>query len=546
MPAPDTENDGATTVLGQLRDVAASEPGRLFVRVGSAEYTYAEALRKFETVARGLQALSVGPGDRVAVLSANRIESVDLFFGLAALNAINVPLNVYLKGTFLEYPLVDCSASTLIVDRQGFESVLPILADLPDLRRIVTLDVVDVPESVKLDVIAYGAVQELGASSTESLAVAGPDEIAAIMYTSGTTGMPKGCVLEHGYFASVGRGNAGMWSVVADDHLLTMLPLFHMGAFCTAILPALMCRASAEALVVFSASSFMSDVAGAKATVVLGVGPAALAVLTTPDSAEDTSHRLRLASFAPMPSAAQLRFEERFGVPVLAEGYGQTECVPISISPLAPDRNRNSIGKPVDWLDVRVVDDDDNEVPVGTVGEIVLRPRRRYAMFVGYWGKPADTLHTWRNLWHHTGDFGRLDADGLLHFADRKQDSMRRRGENVSSVELELAIQRHPSVAEACAHAVPSELGEDDIKVCLVLAPDSSLDLDDLFTFFERELPYFAVPRYLEVLPALPRNPLGKIMKHELRGRGVTPDTVDLAAQGLVVSRERRRGVSAG
>jgi crotonobetaine/carnitine-CoA ligase len=163
-------------------------------------------------------------------------------------------------------------------------------------------------------------------------------------------------------------------------------------------------------------------------------------------------------------------------------------------------------------------------------------------MFLGYWGKPADTLRTWRNLWHHTGDYGRFDDEGLLHFADRKQDSMRRRGENVSSVELELAVQRHPSVAEVCAHAVPSELGEDEIKVCLVLAPEAALDPADLFVFFERELPYFAVPRYLEVLPALPRNPLGKVMKHELRARGLTPDTIDFEALGLVVSKERRRG----
>jgi crotonobetaine/carnitine-CoA ligase len=188
------------------------------------------------------------------------------------------------------------------------------------------------------------------------------------------------------------------------------------------------------------------------------------------------------------------------------------------------------------------MDDDDREVSVGDVGEIVLRPRRKHAMFLGYWNKPVDTLQTWRNLWHHTGDFGRFDEAGLLHFVDRKQDAMRRRGENVSSVELELAVLRHPTVLEACAHAVPAELGEDDIKVCLVLAPDTPLDVPELFAYFERELPYFAVPRYVEVLPALPRNPLGKVMKHELRARGVTGETIDLTALGLSVAKDRRRG----
>jgi crotonobetaine/carnitine-CoA ligase len=538
----DLVDEVAMTALQQVRKVAAATPERPFVKVGEVGHSYAEALAIFESVARGLRSLDIDPGDRVAVVAANRIESIELFFGVAALNAIQVPLNVYLRGAFLQYQLADCAAATIVVDAQGFATLLPIIAELPDLKQIVLLDPVDVPEDLKVELIDYAALRATGSASTQPLPDPGPDDIAAIMYTSGTTGMPKGCVLDHGYFASVGSGNAQMWSVVPDDHLLTMLPLFHMGAYCTAILPALMCGASAQALVAFSAGAFMSDVAESGATVVLGVGPAAMAVLTTPPSPDDTSHRLRLASFAPMPGPYQLQFEERFGVPVLAEGYGQTECVPISMSALAPGRNRNSIGRPVDWLDVRVVDDEDNEVPAGVVGEIVLRPRRNHAMFLGYWGKPMDTLRTWRNLWHHTGDHGRFDDEGLLHFADRKQDSMRRRGENVSSVELELAVQRHASVAEVCAHAVPSELGEDDIKVCLVLAPEATLDPADLFAFFERELPYFAVPRYLEVLPALPRNPLGKVMKHELRARGLTPETVDLEAAGHVVSKERRRG----
>jgi crotonobetaine/carnitine-CoA ligase len=538
----DPVGEVATTALQQLRMVAAATPERLFVRVGDTGHCYSEALAVFESVGRGLRSLGIAPGDRVAVLAANRIESIELFFGVAALNAIQVPLNVYLRGTFLHYQLADCTAATVVVDSQGFDTLLPIVSELPDLKQIVLLDQVDAPEDLKVDLIDYASLRATGSASTEPLPEAKPDDIAGIMYTSGTTGLPKGCVLDHGYFASVGSGNAQMWSVVREDHLLTMLPLFHMGAYCTAILPALMCGASAQALVAFSAGAFTRDVAESGATVVLGVGPAAMAVLATPPSPEDTAHRLRLASFAPMPGPFQLKFEERFGVPVLAEGYGQTECVPISMSALAPDRNRNSIGRPVEWLDVRVVDDQDDDVPAGTVGEIVLRPRRNHAMFLGYWGKPADTLRTWRNLWHHTGDYGRFDDEGLLHFADRKQDSMRRRGENVSSVELELAVQRHPSVAEVCAHAVPSELGEDEIKVCLVLAPEAALDPADLFVFFERELPYFAVPRYLEVLPALPRNPLGKVMKHELRARGLTPDTIDFEALGLVVSKERRRG----
>jgi crotonobetaine/carnitine-CoA ligase len=190
---------------------------------------------------------------------------------------------------------------------------------------------------------------------------------------------------------------------------------------------------------------------------------------------------------------------------------------------------------------VRIVDDDDVEVARGDVGEIVVRPLEPDCMFSGYWGRPTETLDTFRNLWHHTGDFGRMDDDGFVSFVDRKKDALRRRGENVSSMELEAAIVRHPKVAEVAVHAVPSAATEDDIKACVVLAPEAETTPQELFGFFEANLPYFAVPRYVEVIPALPKNAVGRVLKHELRAAGVTEGTWDLEALGLVVSREARR-----
>jgi crotonobetaine/carnitine-CoA ligase len=540
MPTTDAGLDATSTPLDALRYLAANSPDRPYVRVGGTAYTYGAMLEVAEDLARGLRTAGVAAGDRVAVLTANRIEAVECFFGLSALGAINVPLNVYLKGEFLRYPLADCAASTLVLDRAGFDTVAPLLPQLPDVQRLVLLDPVEV--EAKPETLDYLAVKQAGGESADILPMIGPDDVAGIFYTSGTTGPSKGCILQHGYFASVGRGTAAMWGVTSDDLMYTMLPLFHMGAFCTALLPSLMRGGRAEAAVAFSASGFMADVKAAAATIVVGVGPAAAALLASPPSDADRGHQVRVASFAPFPPAAQLAFEERFGVTILAEGYGQTECIPISSSSPEGPRNRATIGRPVDWLDVRVVDDEDNEVGPDVIGEIVVRPRRKHAMFAGYWNRPEDTLRTWRNLWHHTGDYGRLDADGYLHFVDRKQDSMRRRGENISSVELELAIAKHPAVAEVCVHAVPSDLGEDDVKACLVLKPDSELDPEDLFAFFERELPYFAVPRYVEAIERLPRTPTGRVQKHELRALGITATTVDLEARGLVVAKDRRRG----
>jgi len=194
-----------------------------------------------------------------------------------------------------------------------------------------------------------------------------------------------------------------------------------------------------------------------------------------------------------------------------------------------------------------MVDDDDVEVPTGAVGEIVVRPLEPDCLFCGYWGRDEETLHTFRNLWHHTGDYGRMDADGFVTFVDRKKDALRRRGENVSSMELEAAILAHPRIAEVAVHAVESAATEDDIKACVVpQGGQAELTPDELFGFCSEQLPYFAVPRYVELMPELPKNALGRVLKHELRARGVTPATWDFDKLGLTVGRDRRRGGGGG
>jgi crotonobetaine/carnitine-CoA ligase len=335
--------------------------------------------------------------------------------------------------------------------------------------------------------------------------------------------------------------------VVPGDRVITPAPMFHMGFLQGMLSTSLRSGASVHVMRQFSASTFMQTARDIGATVIYAVGSVGLLLLAQPPSpADGDPGRLRVALLPPMPPDRQLEFEERFGVPVVAESYGQTECIVIGFAPVDAPRCRGSAGPPSPTVEVEIVDEHDRPLPPGEVGEIVVRPRKSDSMFLGYWRDPAKTLETWRNLWHHTGDLGRLTPDGNLWIVDRKKDSIRRRGENVSSIELEAALSRHPAVHQVAVHAVPSELGDDEIKACIVPAGDAEeLEPEALFDFCKRTLPYFAVPRYVELMAELPVNAVGRVRKQELRDRGITSGTWDFEALGLTVGRDERRGAAA-
>jgi crotonobetaine/carnitine-CoA ligase len=292
---------------------------------------------------------------------------------------------------------------------------------------------------------------------------------------------------------------------------------------------------------IFSASSLVERWIETGASVFSGVGAMGMAVLATPPSGRDKETRLRVALMIPFPPDQQEVFEQRFGARVLAQLYGQTECGAIAYSRLSETRNLQSLGRPAPYFDVRLHDDRDMEVPTGEVGEIVVRPLVPDAIYRGYWRKPEATTEAWRNLWHHTGDYGRADEESFITFVDRKKDALRRRGENVSSVQLEMAIAQHPKIAEAAVHAVPSPMTEDDIKACVVLQPDETVSPEELATFFAEKLPYFATPRYVEIVPELPKTATLRVQKHMLRERGITDATWDLDALGLAADPKERR-----
>ena len=527
---------GLPTLVDVL-DRSAEDSGAVeFLACGDQRRTLAELSDRSRRLAGGLLELGLQAGDRVAVLAENSVEYVELLFACQRLNLIFVPLNSYLRGEFLSQQLEDAGPAAVVVDPLGHDS----LREVAD-RWTGHVVVVGVSEGAH-DAVRFDDL--LLHEPVTGPARAARADTAAILYTSGTTGEPKGCMVPHGQFVRAATPylqDAGY--IVRGDLVLTPSPMFHIGFLIGNLAPALLAGARIHHVPRFSASSFLRTAREIGTTKIYSLGPVGMLLLAQPPSAADAApHGIRLAVLPGLSADGQREFQARFGIPVNAESYGQTECSVICVAGEGDERRRGSVGRPIEGVDLRIVDDDDVPLAAGEVGEIVLRPRRPFAMFTGYWGKPEATLATWRNLWHHTGDLARQDEDGTVWLVDRKKDFIRRRAENVSSVQVEEAILKHPAVRQVSVHAVPGEFSDDDIKACIVLAQNGRPPMDDLFRFFKRTLPYFAIPRYVEFMDSLPANAVGRVRKEDLRRRGVTTSTWDLEALGLTVSRAERRG----
>jgi len=505
-----------------LAQRAGDEPGRLFAECEGQRRTFGELHIRAERLAAGLASLGVAKGDRVATILLNRIEHIDLIFACARIGAIHVPVNVFLKGEFLKYQLADAAASVVVADAPGLSAIAEVRDELPDLRHVMhhdeQLPTQDAPPDVEL--------------------VAG--DTMAIIYTSGTTGMPKGCMLPYGYHGPAIRQVNTLLEYRPGDVLYTALPLFHgwaRGMLFAALVHGLTIHLDAE----FSASTTLSRLAETGATVFSGVGAMAMALLSQPPSAADRAHNLRVAFMIPFAPDAEAAFTDRFGPRVQSQMYGQTETGAISFTPITDAGKPGTIGHPSPQYELRIVDDDDRDVPTGEIGEVIVRPRNPDATYTGYWRKPDETAEAMRGGWHHTGDLARADAEGFLTFVDRKKDALRRRGENVSSVQLEAAIVSHPKIAEAAVVAIRSDMTEDDIKACIVLSAGDPPTPEELFAFLSEKLPYFAVPRYVEIVESLPKTATMRVQKHVLRDAGVTDRTWDFEALDLRVAPDRRR-----
>ena len=497
-----------------------------FLRIGSRQWSHRDAAGAAAVRAGALARAGVGRGDRVAVMCGNRLEFVEVFLGCGWLGASTVPINTASMGPQIEYFLADSEATLLVIEAQ----YLPRLetADLAR-SRLTAIWIIDdeldagagfqAPPRPGLRVCGYPDGEAPMAPADVQ-----PGEPLAILYTSGTTGPAKGVICPHAQYFWWGLNSAGVLGVGKSDVLCTTLPLFHINALNTFAQAALTgCQVVFEAR--FSASGFWPAMQACGATVVYLLGAMVPILLAQPTAPLERGHRVRTGLGPGVPAAAGAAFLERTGVRLL-EGYGSTETNFVIAT--APDSLRSGV---MGWLrpgfQARVADEDDVEVPAGTAGELLLRADEPYAFAGGYFNMPQKTLEAWRNLWFHTGDRVVRDADGAFRFVDRIKDAIRRRGENISTFEVEQVLLSHPGVAAVAVYPVRSELAEDEVMAALTARPGQRVDPAELARFCQARLPYFAVPRYVDVLEDLPRTENGKVQKYKLRERGVTSATWD-------------------
>lgn len=519
-------NSPHRNLLTFMQEKAAKNEERPFIHFEGREITYRELDQITNRLGNGLKNLGVIKGDKVAIMLPNCLEFVFVWLGIAKIGAVEVPVNTAHKGDLLAYLLNNSDAEILVVDSRYLEVVGGLAGELTKLRRLVVWNEAaptNIPETTGFEVVSFQALYS-GLEMLEDTGLAGPDDFC-VLYTSGTTGPSKGVVMSQRYVLKAAQDNANILNYSNRDVLYTCLPLFHGNAQLFSILSAMIADARVVLVRRFSVSKFWQDIREHGATAFNAPGSVLAMLLKQQPQPEDANNPVRVCFTAGVPAAVWKEFEERFRVKIL-EGYGSTECGMVLMNTLAESRE-GSIGKPVPGYQVTLLDNEDNEVPVGQVGEIAARSTEPFLMMKGYYKMPAKSWEACRNLWFHTGDYARRDADGFYYFVDRKKDVIRRRGENISSFEVERAVNGHPKVLESAALAIPSDLGEYEVKIVVVPRPDSKPTHIELYQFCQERMAYFMVPRYIEFREHLPKTPTDRVEKYKLRQEGLTANTWD-------------------
>jgi crotonobetaine/carnitine-CoA ligase len=525
--------DDALTTPSLLERRAERHPDKTFATFPAGRLSYGDTFERAREVARGLTACGVRPRDRVSAWLPNGPEAVLALFGTNMLGATLAPINIDYRGMILQHVLNLAQAQVLIAHNALIERLIGL--DLPHLRLIVGVGTGEAPDIPGTRFLAWPELRSHRSSEPITRASVSPRDDMIIIYTSGTTGPSKGVrcsYVHHAAYAKFFR----VGDLSGDDRALVSLPLFHVGG--TAWLYSMLSWGGSVALPPrFRTDRFWTDVRELGATTGTVLAAMAGFLLAREPAAGDADNPLRIALMNPThPNWRE--FSGRFGVE-LWSGFGMSEVPGFLQTPLSYPR-LESLGHVVspDWQ-VRLVDDDDIEVGDGLPGEAIVRHEVPWTITHGYLGMPEATAAAWQNGWFHTGDILRREKNGDYFFVDRKKDALRRRGENVSSFEVEAELLSHPDVVEAAAVAVESHDSEDEILAFVVLRPGATLGHGDLFRHLMPRMAHFMVPRYIEFLEEMPRTPTQKIQKVELRKRGIGAATWDREAEGFTIKSTR-------
>jgi carnitine-CoA ligase len=513
-----------------IRKKAQSNPDKTFILYKDKSISYGDFDNISNRIASSFRRLGVAKGDKVCIIAKNSPEFLYTWFGLAKLGAIEVPINTALKGDLLSYIINDSDAKFVVVDEEFIERFTFVEKSLTKVRGIIVrssekpYDYESIFPSYSYDEL----LRETDVVRTENVY---PYDPIAIMYTSGTTGPSKGVVMPNRQFWDWGFDFATHMRTTENDVLYTCLPFFHGTSHFITTMMALLCKATLAIGENFSATRFWDEIISYDATWTPIVGAMASILYNQPPKKSDRNHRLKLIYSLPAPKEIYHEFESRFNVRLI-EAYGLTEVNGVFFNPLEYPRI-GSCGKLNEKYEVMLMDNEDNQVREGEIGEIAIRPKEPYSMMLEYYKKPEETVKTWRNLWFHTGDLGRCDSDGYYYFVDRKKDSLRRRGENVSSYEVEKVLNSHIDVLESAVVGVDSKLSEQEIMAFIRLRPDAKLAEEELIEFCQDRLAYFMIPRFIRILEDFPRTPNGKVEKYKLKSMQIDQKTWDLAKSGI-------------
>lgn len=525
MPEPD-----ACVQRYMLDRLAERQPHKVFANFSDGtEWTCAQTREITIRTANAFRRLGVRQGERVLVWLPNSADCLRVWFGLNYLGAVFVPINLAYKGALLQHTLSISEARLGVVHADLYQRLGEL--QLRHLREIVVLG--GEPHAVTgLQVREASALESTDATPPALERDITPWDLQSIIFTSGTTGPSKGVLSSYVHLYNMAIAAPFL---SGEDRYMLNLPLFHSGG----VMPttAMLIHGGSIAMVdAFDTDTFWDTVRSRAITTSILLGVMGGFLLKRPPGPDDRNHPLRTCTYVPLNETSS-QFHDRFGTEIYTH-FNMTEVSQPIVSAANPTA-LGSAGRPRAGVEVRIVDDNDCEVGLGEVGELIVRTDCPWAMSHGYAGNPEATAAAWRNGWFHTGDGFKRDGAGNFYFVDRLKDAIRRRGENISSFEVESEILAHPAVREAAAVMVKSEIAEDEVMAVIAVKAGVALDPLELIEFLRPRMAHFMIPRYVRIVDALPRTPTAKIQKIQLRATGLTADTWDREKAGVVVRREK-------